>query len=667
MKRIYQFLFISMTVLSCVDQPSPPVTEVPFPVIDSVSQGVFDNFIQITWHTDSTTIARYEIYRASLESGPYELITVVDASPGLNIFRDSIKINSVFFYKIAGTDPKGRSSKMSASAHGFIRSVPVPPVLRIEEYADFVALFWSPSSEGNEYAVYRSSEGCTTGMTRIARTSLTAFFDSATFSGISYYTIGALNNKGHDIYTSNCAWGGLSRLPAPGGCRIANDTASYSVLLTWDSVPGAHEYVLYRSFSYCPKANEEFIRTKSRSIQDTLIKPGYVYYAVAAVDNAKRVSAMSACVRSSISRLSPPENVKASYDEIPRLVVLSWNVLEGAHHYTIYRSTASCFSKMEKIDSTTVLPAYRDSVPTSEPCSYSVAGVDSLGVEGLQSACVQGRVKLLPAPINFKATNGLYAHKVRVSWDSVPGANGYIYYRGNSNVFEKSIPIDTVTSLYDFDSVVSTSLRYYWVAARDRLGPGKLSGYVWGRTLMPPQSTVIAFNESSVTLACETDTTALEMKYLYSFFIDEDDFRCIDSTTGSFFIEKPTDYSVQKYRLLIKTAVGDSMFSDIVQGSTFIPAPAGLKATGSIDGVSLEWNSIPGIEKYLVFKADSLSDSTIFLGYAYDTSFIDLEITASRCQYQVAADNGLVTSKKSDPIIGSRIASVGLQWRRPQQ
>ncbi len=667
MKHVCLIALMLAAVLSCVDRTETPVREVPVPLIDSVSQGVFTDCIRIDWHADTTDIARFEIYRSLSESGQYDLIAVVNASPSTNTYFDSVKNSAVYYYKIAAVDSKSRSGAMSSSGYGYIRSLPVSPVLRIEEYADFVALFWSPSKDAKEYTVYRSSEGCSTGMTRISRTSLTAFFDSATFPGIAYYTVGVLDDKGHDVAVSNCSWGGLSGLPAPGGCAISGGATTHTVFLTWDSVPGAHEYVIYRSVSYCPKAKDEYVRTKSRSYADSINNPGYVYYAVAAVDNSERTSPMGTCLRGSVGLLSPPQNVNASYDSVPGVVALSWKALAGAGRYIIYRSTFSCSFKMGKIDSAAVSLEYRDSTPTSEPYSYVVAGVDSQGIEGLPSACVEGRVKLLPAPGHLNASRGPYAGKVLVSWDSVSGADGYIYYRGVSNVLEKAVPMDTVTSLYDFDTVGTMSLYYYWVAARDRLGPGKRSDYIWGRALAEPQLTLASYDDSSMTLAWETDTAALAWKYLYRFSIEDDDYRMFDSTTGSKYMDKPNDYSFKSYRLLIKTAVGDSLFSNIAYGSKLVPAPRGLKATGTAEGVLLEWNSLPGISTYYIFRADSASDSTVFFAEANDTSFFDEEASFSRYRYRVAADNGVLEGKLSDPVIGGAVRPTGMQSKVPKR
>jgi fibronectin type 3 domain-containing protein len=660
MKRIGITFLAFLALFSCVNQTGTIVREVPTPSIDTVSQGVSTDYRRIDWRTDTSEISRFEIYRSSAEEGTYELLATVDALPVVNSFYDSVTTNSVYYYKIAAIDQKGRLSKLSASKHGFICSIPTSLVLRLEQHVDHIALFWSSPRDTGEYAVYRSSKACTTGMTMIGKTALTEFRDSVTSAGAFFYTISALDGDGHDVVISNCVWGSLRELATPSNCRISNEGVPHTVSLQWDVVPGASGYIIYRSSTYCPNADEEYIRTKSPYYLDSINKGGYYYYAVAAVDNADRVSVMSLCLRGVIGLLPSPENVAASYDEHPSVIVLSWNALAAAHHYVIYRSLGSCSSKMEKIDSTTTSIVYNDSVLTSDTCSYIVAGVDSQGIEGMPSGCVHGRVKLLPAPANIKATNGLYVNKIRVSWDSVAGANGYIYYKGTSNVASLAVPVDTVTSLFDFDSVATSSLYYYWVAARDRLGPGKRSDYVWGRTYIPPILSITSFTDSTVTFSWETDTTSTEWKYLYRYSYDDEDYQCFDSTTGFTYTYTLPDYKFYDYYILAKTAVDQGTFGNSVYQPKRPPTPKGLVATGAENGVLLQWNRVAeGRFQYQIFRSDSASDSTGYLDDVSDTIYFDYSATKSRYYYQILADNRGVHSMLSEAVVGGIVIPPG--------
>jgi fibronectin type 3 domain-containing protein len=653
------FLF-ALAVCSCVTQNGPGVFDIPTPAIDTVSQGLFTDCIRIDWRTDTVGIARFQIYRSSAEDGAYEPIALVDAAVSINYFRDSVKTTAVYYYKIAAIDSNGRSSRLSPGKHGFSRTIPEPPVLWLQEHADFVALAWPEYRGAAGYAVFRSAEGCTTGMVRVVGTSLTAYIDSTASLDLSFYRLAALDSAGRTTAVSSCVWGRLQKLPAPTGVKISNDPAPHSLLLQWDSVSGSREYVIYRSSGYCPDADQEYARTKSTFFSDTVKSAGYYYYAVAAVNRAARVSAMSVCVRGAAVLLAPPDSVRASCDEYPGAVVLSWKALAHAHHYVLYRALGGCSREMKKIDGGTPVPMYTDSVSTSDTFGYIVAGVDSAGIEGLPSACVAGRVKLLPAPANIRASNGLYTDKIRISWDPVNGADGYICYRGESNVSSSAIPVDTVTSLFEFDSVSLPALYYYWVEARDRLGPGKRGGYVWGRTFLPPQ--IIgseALDDSTFIFSWVTDTSSIKWKFIYRFSGDDESPKLFDSTMISSYTCILHDYASHEFSVLAKTSIGDSAFTYPVSLARCPPAPTGLTATGAEDCVYLHWNPIPGISLYGVLRSDTIADSTEFLDYPLDTFYVDYSATRAHHCYQVIALPSNCDIKPSEKVVAGIINPPG--------
>jgi fibronectin type 3 domain-containing protein len=496
-------------------------------------------------------------------------------------------------------------------------------------------------------------------MIRIARTSLTAYNDTAASSDLSFYRLSALDSAGSEAAVSSCVWGRLRKLSAPTGAKVSNDLSPHILLLQWDSVSGSRDYVVYRSAGYCPDADQEYARTASPLFRDTVRSAGYFYYSIAAVNTAGRVSEMSACVRGAAVPLCAPESLKASYDEHPEVIDLSWKAIPQAHHYFVHRALGGCASKMYIVDSMVTSARFTDSVPTSDSFSYIVTAVDSEGIKGQPSACVSGRVKLLPAPANVKASNGLYTNKIRISWDPVAGADGYICYRGQSNLASSAVPVDTVTSLFEFDTVPTTSLHYFWVEARDRLGPGRRSGYVWGRTFMPPVLSGEMLNDSAFVLSWVADTSATKWKYIYQYTYIDDRRTLFDSSTGSSYSSVISDYGEHIFYITAKTAVGDSEFSGPVTFARCPPTPTGLSATGAEDCVYLHWNGIRGVSSYTIFRSDSISDSTEYFEWTSDTFFVDYSATRANHCYQVMASSSGGDSKPSEKVVAGILNPPG--------
>ncbi len=628
------------------------------PSIESVSQGASPDFIKVTWHADDPAISHFEIYRSSAESGSYRLIAVIKALPATATWNDSDAMASNNCYKIAAVDKKGRAGKLSAAACGFLYIELAPTFVTVKGFSDHIALSWTAVPGAGAYWVFRSPTVCPTGMTFIATTTSLSYRDSITTFGKYHYAVATIDSSGHIAAVSNCETGSLSLLPAPEGIQLSDSVAPHTISLTWSPLPGAAGYIIHRSSTYCPKDGEEFARTTATFFRDTVVTTNYYYYAVSAVDKANREGTMSLCFRGSAASLPSPQNLKASSGTYPDMITLSWNALSWARYYVIYRSAISCSSDMVKIDSTQI-PVYTDRVKASNAYYYLVAGIDSMGIGGLTSDCSKGSVTPLPAPGNVTASYGTYVDRILISWDAVVGADGYIIYKGTSNLADQALPLDTVTSLSKFDNEPGASLTYYWVAARNTLGAGTLSECVYGKALIliPPD---LSINDDgmndTVKLTWEVDPLVIRVD-IYRSADDGYTFDLLNSTTNSFYSDIPPAYNAYAYYIVAKTASEDSCFSYTVSGSRIIPPLTGLSATAGEGGVLLHWNSIPGIHYYFIYRSESAADTGEIYDEVFDdTTYFDYYGMDTQYYYRVQAANDVRDGPISEYIIGPAVA-----------
>ncbi len=627
---------------------------VAVPSIDSVSAGTYANYIKISWHTSDTAVVRFGIYRCDTDTGTFKPIATVDAVKGPNVYRDSVTTTATFYYKIAAINSKGYSSKLSESKSGFLERLSNTTTLTVENYSNYIGLIWDPVTEAASYAIYRSSTSCSANMVRLTTTPFLSYHDSVTSVSTFYYSVAVIDSAGHEGLKSNCASGNISLLPAPKGIQVSNSLHPNTITLTWDSLPGAASYIIYRASNGCPKVGDKYDSTESTVFNDSVGATAY-FYAIAAVDKAGRAGAMSMCYKGSIQLLSSPTGLTASDGTYSDVITLKWNALAGAVKYNIYRSAKSCWEGMVKITATTT-PTYTDSVPTTDSYYYTVAGIDNGGIEGSQSACDDGRVKLLPAPLNLKASKNEFANGIRITWSAVAGATGYVLYRNSSSSISSSFARDTTDTTVYFDSITTTATQYYWVAALNRLGPGTRSGYDYGTILTPPTLTVARYT-SAVNLSWRS-TAALTMAYIYR-SPDTSKFVCIDSTTGSSYNDNPPDFGGYYYRISAKLLSGGLVNSNTVLGYKLLSAPTGLKATDQINGVTLTWNRVPGTT-YSLYKSEYSSGSTLYNDSLTDTVFFDAMTTTTRYYYRVAASNGIQTSSMSTYVIGGIIQTPAI-------
>lgn len=118
----------------------------------------------------------------------------------------------------------------------------------------------------------------------------------------------------------------------------------------------------------------------------------------------------------------------ASYNSIK----ITWSAVSGATGYLVYRYNTST-KKYERIQTTTASSFTDSPLTTGKTYYYKVVAyktVNGINIYSAASAAVSA--KPLPAtPTNFKAV-GYTSTSIKLTWDPVTGASGYVIYKYNS-------------------------------------------------------------------------------------------------------------------------------------------------------------------------------------------------------------------------------------------
>ena len=257
-------------------------------------------------------------------------------------------------------------------------------------------------------------------------------------------------------------------LSVPKNMKISNVVSSGKPKVTWDKVDGADKYYVYRSIGV--DGNYERISTTtSTSYTHSGAKAGKIYYyKVKAVktSNEKLNSAYSSTV-SKTCDLAQPTNLKVTNIASSGKPKITWDAVEGAKKYYVYRATSSS-STFEVVGTVTEPSFIHSGAKAGKTYYYKVKAVhaDNENANSAQSGYIS-RVCDLARPTNLKISNVTSSGKPKVTWDVVAGADKYFVYRATSSSgsYEKIATTASNTFIHTGAKVGKTY--YYRVKAID--------------------------------------------------------------------------------------------------------------------------------------------------------------------------------------------------------
>lgn len=259
-----------------------------------------------------------------------------------------------------------------------------------------------------------------------------------------------------------------------------------SVSIAWEAVENAEGYYIYRSDKGDINSFEKISTTSQTHYDDIKVNPGVKYhYQVEAYHN-NIISSVSKTVSIALPTpkpLSVPGNIeitnKGSYN------LISWNKVEGAKRYVIYRSTLKD-SNYERITATWDLELFDYGIKEGATYYYKVTSINN-STESKPSTPKKIFVptptpkptlkptpkptptpkpsptpKPLKVPTNIKVSyEGTYN---LISWSKVKDATSYVVYRSSSKDkgFEE---IATTWTLQYRDASARSGKTYYYQVA----------------------------------------------------------------------------------------------------------------------------------------------------------------------------------------------------------
>ena len=178
-----------------------PQAPIPAPPTDLTATP--DNAsVMLTW-TASTDATSYNIKRATISGGPYNLVGTSTAPT----YTDSSVTNGTeYFYVVSAVDAAGESANSAeASTTPAIPTIPAPPTNLAATAGNTQAnLTWDPSTGATSYHVKRATSNGGP-YTQIAAAATSAFTDTGLTNGTTYYYVVSATNSAGESSNSNQA------------------------------------------------------------------------------------------------------------------------------------------------------------------------------------------------------------------------------------------------------------------------------------------------------------------------------------------------------------------------------------------------------------------------------------------------------------------------------
>ena len=368
------------------------------------------------------------------------------------------------YWKIRAVDKDGATSEFSNVVSG-VRRLGQPQVTASRDASTGnIKISWEPVNKAVQYKVYRSTTGEDDSWSRISTTTKTTVTNTKNMvPGTTYYykVIALGENAGADsIYSEvvSCTY----TLTQP-VVTASYDAAKKGIKISWEPIPGAVQYKVYRSTSGRTGTWSRISTTTKTTVTNTKnvsLTQKYYYKVIALAENAAGNSDYSeACVY--FGKLAQPQ-VTLSNIESSGKITISWEKVDGAVKYEVYRATSKTgtYSRLTTTKNTSV---NNTSVTAGKTYYYKVRAIAEEASANSDFSAVQSRTCTLARPTTTAGvtTKG----QPKVTWKAVEGAVSYKVYRANTANGTYKLMKTTTSTTYTNTSATTYGTYYYKVEA----------------------------------------------------------------------------------------------------------------------------------------------------------------------------------------------------------
>ena len=445
-------------------------------------------------------------------------------------------------------------------------------------------------------------------------------------------------------------------VPAAPVVKLGNSASSGKPVLTWNAVPGATSYKVYRATS--KSGTYSLLGTvTTTSYTNTGAKEGTTYYYKVKAVNGAGESAYSNVVSGKVVVTPKPAApvVKIGNSASSGKPQLTWDAVSGADSYNVYRAVSG-EGAYTKINSTTATSYVNTGAKEGVTYYYKITAVNSSG-EGEFSNIVSGQVKTMtqqkPSAPVVKIGNSSTSGKPMLTWNAVSGATSYKVYRATSRTGNYSLLGTVTTTSYTNTGAKINTTYYYRVKACNDAGLSAYSNIVSGQAMVTVLTMGHSASSGKPQLTWKAVSGAASYK-VYRATTKNGAYSVINTTKALTYTNTGAALgTTYYYKVEALNAAGKSLgFSAVVEGKV---APVLAVGYSSVSGKpQLTWKAVPGATEYQVYRSTQQNSGYTKINTTTATSYVNTGAKAGTTYYyRIVAVKGTAVSDFSN-IVSAR-------------
>ena len=334
--------------------------------------------------------------------------------------------------------------------------------------------------------------------------------------------------------------------------------------------------------------------------------------------------------------------------------MLTWNAVEGATSYRIYRSTSKG-SGYSLLGTTTATSYTNTGAKAGTTYYYRVKACNDAGLSPY-SNIVSGKVKSVtpkPAAPVVKIGHSAASGKPMLTWNAVSGATSYKVYRATSQKGTYSLLGTVTTTSYTNTGAKAGTTYYYKVKAVNSAGESAYSNVVSGRATVTTLTMGHSASSGKPQLTWKAVSGAASYK-VYRATTKNGAYTVINTTKALTYTNVGAALgTTYYYKVEALNASGKSIgFSAIVEGKV---APVLAVGYSSVSGKpQLTWKAVPGATEYQVYRSTQQNSGYTKINTTTATSYVNTGAKAGTTYYyRIVAVKGTAASDFSN-IVSAR-------------